>query len=267
MDYAIEIERIECGYGQKFTIKDLSFQVPRGKLTSVIGPNGAGKTTLFRTITGMLPLKSGKIVVNGVPIDQMNHKMIAKHLAIVNQTVEADSISIEDYVLLGRLPYHTSFQLFESKEDYAIAEECMKLTGVWEKRHKLMNQLSGGEQQLAAIARALTQQTDILLLDEPTSHLDISHQMKILNLVQRLNRERNLTVLLIIHDLNLASEYSDQLVMLKSGRAHVTGTPEEVLTYKNIEMVYDTLVVTQKNPLSGKPCVFPVSENLSSTTL
>ena len=137
----------------------------------------------------------------------------------------------------------------------------MKLTGVWEKRHKLMNQLSGGEQQLAAIARALTQQTDILLLDEPTSHLDISHQMKILNLVQWLNRERNLTVLLIIHDLNLASEFSDQLVMLKSGKVHTTGTPEEVLTYKHIETVYDMLVVTQKNPLSGKPCVFPVSAN------
>ena len=124
-----------------------------------------------------------------------------------------------------------------------------------------MNRLSGGEQQLAAIARALTQQTQILLLDEPTSHLDISHQMRILNLVQRLNRERDLTVLLIIHDLNLSSEFSDQLVMLKEGRIHTTGTPEEVLTYENIETVYDTLVVTHSNPLSGKPCIFPVSEN------
>ena len=261
MDYAIEIERIACGYGQKFAIQDVSFQVPRGKLTSVIGPNGAGKTTLFRAITGMLPLKNGQILVDGESITQMNHKSMAKRLAIVNQTVEADNISIEDYVLLGRLPYHTPFQLFESATDFAIAEESMKLTGVWEKRHKLMNQLSGGEQQLAAIARALTQQTDILLLDEPTSHLDISHQMKILNLVQWLNRERNLTVLLIIHDLNLASEFSDQLVMLKSGKVHTTGTPEEVLTYKHIETVYDMLVVTQKNPLSGKPCVFPVSAN------
>lgn len=264
MEDAIKIQQIQCGYGQKFAIRNVSFEVPKGKLTSIVGPNGAGKTTLFRAITGMLPLQAGEILIDGEPIHRMNHKTMAKHLAIVNQTVEADYISIEDYVLLGRLPYHAPLQLFESASDFVIAEECMRLTGVWEKRRKLMNQLSGGEQQLAAIARALTQQTDILLLDEPTSHLDISHQMKILNLVQRLNRERNLTVLLIIHDLNLSGEFSDQLVMLKAGSVHTTGTPEEVLTYENIETVYDTLVVTQKNPLSGKPCVFPVSDTMRS---
>ena len=169
MENAIKIEQIQCGYGQKFAIRDVSFQVPKGKLTSIVRPNGAGKTTLFRAITGMLPLQAGEILIDGEPIQRMSHKTMAKHLAIVNQTVEADYISIEDYVLLGRFPYHSPLQLFESASDFAIAEECMKLTGVWEKRHKLMNQLSGGEQQLAAIARALTQQTDILLLDEPTS--------------------------------------------------------------------------------------------------
>lgn len=260
MGNAIEIQHLQCGYGNKFTIHDISFNVGRGKLTSIIGPNGAGKTTLFRAISGMLPAQQGSIRINGADSSRMTHKARAKQIAIVNQTVEADFISIEDYVLMGRLPYHSALQLFEDKEDYAIAEKNMQLTGIWEKRKKLMNQLSGGEQQLAAIARALTQQTEILLLDEPTSHLDISHQMRILNLVQRLNQEQNLTVLLIIHDLNLASEFSDQLVMLKNGRIHTTGTPEDVLTYENIEKVYDTLVVTQQNPLSGKPCIFPVSE-------
>ena len=260
MENAIEIKHLQGGYGPKLTIHDITFNVPRGKLTSIIGPNGAGKTTLFRAITGMLPVKEGSILVNGEDSSRMTHKQRAQKLAIVNQTVEADFISIEDYVLMGRLPYHAPLQLFESKEDYAIAEESMKLTGIWNKREKMMNRLSGGEQQLAAIARALTQQTQILLLDEPTSHLDISHQMRILNLVQRLNRERDLTVLLIIHDLNLSSEFSDQLVMLKEGRIHTTGTPEEVLTYENTETVYDTLVVTHSNPLSGKPCIFPVSE-------
>ena len=260
MDNAIEIENLQCGYNHKFTIRDISFTVERGKLTSIIGPNGAGKTTLYRAITGMLPVQQGSIRINGTDAFRMTHKARAKQLAIVNQTVEADFISIEDYVLMGRLPYHAPLQLFESKEDYAIAEKNMRLTGIWEKRAKLMNQLSGGEQQLAAIARALTQQTEILLLDEPTSHLDISHQMRILNLVQRLNREQNLTVLLIIHDLNLASEFSDRLIMLKEGSIHSSGTPEEVLTYDNIESVYDTLVITQSNPLSGKPCVFPVSD-------
>lgn len=124
-----------------------------------------------------------------------------------------------------------------------------------------MNRLSGGEQQLAAIARALTQKTQILLLDEPTAHLDISHQMKVLNLIQRLNRENHLTVLLIIHDLNLASEYSDRLILLKHGQLYATGTPEDVLTYENIEKVYDTMVVTRTNPISGRPFIFPVSES------
>jgi len=260
MENAIEIKQLQGGYGSRSIIRDITFNVPRGRLTSIIGPNGAGKTTLFRAITGMLPVKEGTILVNGEDSSRMTHKERARQLAIVNQGVEADSIAVEDYVLMGRLPYHGPLQLFESEEDYAVAGESMRLTGIWDKRGEMMDRLSGGERQLAAIARALAQQTRILLLDEPTSHLDISHQMRILNLVQRLNRERDLTVLLIIHDLNLASEFSDQLVMLKEGRIHVTGSPEEVLTYENIERVYDTLVVTRTNPLSGKPCVFPVSE-------
>ena len=147
MDNAIEIENHQCGYNHKFTIRDISFNVERGKLTSIIGPNGAGKTTLFRAITGMLPVQQGTIRINGTDAFRMTHKARAKQLAIVNQTVEADFISIEDYVLMGRLPYHAPLQLFESKEDYAIAEKNMRLTGIWEKRAKLMNQLSGGEQQ------------------------------------------------------------------------------------------------------------------------
>ena len=257
---ALEINHLYCGYSQKFHVRDVSFVVPKGKLTSIVGPNGAGKTTLFRAITKMLPLQKGEILLHGKSIFDLNHKALAQQIAIVNQTVEADFITIEDYVLMGRFPYRSTWQLFERGEDFAIAEENMRLTGIWEKREKHMNQLSGGEQQLAAIARALTQQTGVLLLDEPTSHLDISHQMRILNLVQRLNQERGITVLLIIHDLNLASEFSDWLIMLKQGQVHAMGNPNEVLNYENIENVYNTIVVTQKNPLSGKPCVFPVSD-------
>jgi iron complex transport system ATP-binding protein len=135
----------------------------------------------------------------------------------------------------------------------------MQLTGVDKYRHKLMNQLSGGEQQMAAIARALTQEPELLLLDEPTSHLDISHQVQILNLLQQLNEEYGLTILMIIHDLNLAGEYCSHLVMLNKGKVHISGTPDEVLNYKDIEEVYETVVITQKNPLSGKPAIFLVS--------
>lgn len=261
MGLAIKIEDLDCGYGDKFRISDISFEVPAGCFTAVIGPNGAGKTTLFRGISGMLGADRGKILIEGEDIAGLSHKERARKIAIVNQTVEAGNMTIEDYVLMGRLPYRTPFCFFESREDMEIAEENMRLTGVWEKKDKMMNRLSGGEQQLAAIARALTQKTRILLLDEPTAHLDISHQMKVLNLIQRLNHENHLTVLLIIHDLNLASEYSDRLIMLDHGRLYASGTPDEVLTYENIEKVYDTIVITRNNPVSGKPFIFPVSDS------
>ena len=138
----------------------------------------------------------------------------------------------------------------------------MKLTGILPYAKKYMSQLSGGEQQLAAIAQALIQEPELLLLDEPTSHLDISHQVQILNLIQRLNRDAGLTVLMIIHDLNLAAEYCDYLIMMNKGNIHTLGTPDEVLTYKNIEEVYNTVVVTGKNPLSEKPAIFLVSEKV-----
>lgn len=258
---ALKTEGLCCGYGSKFSIRDISFEIRAGQFVSVIGPNGAGKTTLFRGLTGMLPLEKGKIQIEGENAAGMSCKAKARKIAVVNQLVEAGHMTVEDYVLMGRLPYRTPLRFFETEADFRIANESMQQAGIWEKKDRPMNRLSGGEQQLAAIARALTQKTQILLLDEPTAHLDISHQMKVLNLIQRLNRENHLTVLLIIHDLNLASEYSDRLILLKHGQLYATGTPEDVLTYENIEKVYDTMVVTRTNPISGRPFIFPVSES------
>lgn len=186
----------------------------------------------------------------------------ARHVAVVSQFTDAPDISVEDYVLMGRIPYRQPFQFFESPNDHAIAREYMELTDVYRLRHKLMSQLSGGEQQLAAIARALAQQPKLLLLDEPTSHLDISHAVQVLNLIQSLSARLGLTVLMIIHDLNLAGEYCDYLLMMNQGRLHRQGNPTEVLTYDAIEEVYNTVVITLTNPLSKKPAVFPVSEKV-----
>jgi iron complex transport system ATP-binding protein len=169
-------------------------------------------------------------------------------------------MTVEEYVLMGRIPYQRQFQFFETEEDLEIAEKYMKLTGIDNLSNQNMNSLSGGEQQLAGIARALTQEPELLLLDEPTSHLDITHQVQILNLIQRLSEELSLTVLMIIHDLNLAGEYCDTLLMMQKGTLRKTGTPLEVLNYMDIEAVYDTVVITRTNPVSGKPVVFLVSE-------
>jgi len=255
----LQIKNIVSGYPGSFMLEGIDVNIPHGVFAGIIGPNGSGKTTLFKTITGDLKLKSGKIFLGEKDTSLMSAKERAQKMAIVTQTIDAADVPVEDYVLMGRLPYKKPFQLIDRKDDVEIAHKYMQLTGVDKYRHKLMNQLSGGEQQMAAIARALTQEPELLLLDEPTSHLDISHQVQILNLLQQLNEEYGLTILMIIHDLNLAGEYCSHLVMLNKGRVHISGTPNEVLNYKDIEEVYETVVITQKNPLSGKPAIFLVS--------
>lgn len=260
MSTFFDIQNFTCGYYRKFYIKDICFSVQKGSLTGIIGPNGSGKTTLFKGITNELSTTEGKIFLKGKDTSQMNIKERARNFAIVSQSIEGYDIPVEDYVMMGRLPYHHKFQFFETKQDIEITEKYLKLIDIEHLRHKLMNELSGGEQQLANIARALTQEPEVLLLDEPTSHLDISHQAQLMNLMQRLNTQLGLTVLMIIHDLNLAGEYCDYLVLMKNGEIFKKGSPEEVLNYQNIEDVYGTVVITKINPLSGKPVVFSVSE-------
>jgi len=262
MQNTLNIEQLTCGYGTKFNISDISFSVPKGTFTGIIGPNGSGKTTLFRGITGSLKTKLGEISVNGRNLAKFSYKEKARNIAIVTQNIEAAQMTVEEYVLMGRMPYQGYFRFFESKKDYEITQKYMKLTNTYRFKDKYMHNLSGGEQQLAGIARALAQEPELLLLDEPTSHLDITHQVQILNLLQRLNTDLKLSVLMIIHDLNLAGEYCDYLVMMNKGKIHTQGTPEEVLNYKNLEDVYETVVVTQTNPLSGKPVIFLVSDKV-----
>jgi iron complex transport system ATP-binding protein len=258
MTNILAIQNLSCGY-PKFQLSDINFEIPKGSFAGIIGPNGSGKTTLFRAITGILPLKSGQILLSGKNLKSFSLRQRAQNIAIVSQFIEAGDMSVEDYVLMGRIPYHNRFNFFETDEDFALARKYMELTDTWRFKDQLMSELSGGEQQLAGIARALTQQPELLLLDEPTSHLDITHQVHILNVLQQLNQETGLSVLMVIHDLNLASEYCDRLILVNQGRIHTQGTPEEVLTFQHIEDVYQTVVVTQNNPLSGKPALFLAS--------
>lgn len=258
----VNIEKIVCGYSSGFTLKEISLEIKKGSFTGIVGPNGSGKTTLFKAISGELALKKGSIFINNTDISKISNKQKAQRMAIVSQNTDIADITVEDYVLLGRMPYKKPFQLLDKQSDYVIAHKYMNLTGTISYKDKLMCELSGGEQQLAAIARALAQEPELLLLDEPTSHLDISHQVQVLNLIQRLNEELKLTVLMIIHDLNLAGEYCDNLVMMNNGEIHTKGSPLDVLNYQHIEDVYKTVVITQQNPLSKKPAVFLVSDKI-----
>lgn len=258
----LEIKNYSCGYPGKFVLDDINLVLDKACFAGIVGPNGSGKTTLFKGISSELAPLKGSVFIDGQNARSMGLLNRARKIAVVSQQIENIDISVEDYVLMGRLPYFSRFQLFETEKDYEIAAYYMELTGIKHLKDKLMTQLSGGEQQLAGIARALTQEPQLLLLDEPTSHLDIGHQVQILNLIQELNRKTGLSVLMIIHDLNLAGEYCSFLAMMDSGKLKISGTPEQVLNYQVIEEVYQTVVVTQKNPVSGKPAVFLVSGNV-----
>lgn len=260
-DY-LKIEHLTCGYSNGFSLKDISIALPKGVFAGITGPNGSGKTTLFKAISGSFALKKSIVMLNNTNLTNIKPHERARMVAQVAQFSEIAEMTVEEYVLLGRIPYRQPFQFFESSRDLVVARRYMNLTGIFGLRAKMMNQLSGGEQQLAAIAQALAQEPELLLLDEPTSHLDISHTVQILNLIQKLNRDTGLTVLMILHDLNLAAEYCDYLLMLDDGRIYAQGAPCEVLTYQNIEAVYKTVVVTRENPLSGKPVIFLVSDTI-----
>ncbi|HPE78339.1 MAG TPA: ABC transporter ATP-binding protein, partial [Draconibacterium sp.] len=245
MSNFFKIEDFSCGYPGRFVLNNISFEIEKGQFVGIIGPNGSGKTTLFKGISGELPTLTGNSKLNGRQIQKMNLREKAQNIAVVTQNIEVGNMTVEEYVLMGRMPYRKQFQFFETAEDFAIAEKYIQLTGISELRDKNMNSLSGGEQQLAGIARALTQEPELLLLDEPTSHLDITHQVQILNLIRRLSENLGLTVLMIIHDLNLAGEYCDSLVMMQKGAIRKKGSPHEVLNYQDIEAVYDTVVITR----------------------
>jgi len=259
----LEIDHLSCGYGAKTIIRDVSLKVFTGEVLSIIGPNGSGKTTLLKAITNIVKSEKGKILFQGKMIQSIPRNELARKVAVVGQAVEPAMMTVEEYILLGRLPYFKKYQFMETGKDRLLAQRYMELTDTDKLKDQLMSQISGGERQLASIARALVQEPKLLLLDEPTSHLDITHQSQILGLIQRLNQELGLTLLMVVHDLNLASEYSNRLVLLnkKNGHIYQIGTPEQVLTEKAIQDVYGTPVVIEKNPLSGKPCIFLANQN------
>ncbi len=258
----LEVKDLECGYDE-FRIKEVSFRVEEGEFIGIIGPNGSGKTSLLRAVTRILKPDRGEIYLWGKDIRHVSFDEMAKTVAVVSQSPGISHITVEDYVLLGRIPHHERFQFLDSHRDLEVAERCMELTETLGFREKYMSELSGGERQLVLVARALVQEPKLILLDEPTTFLDITHQVRLMGLIRRLNRERGLTVIMVLHDLNLAGEYCNRLLLMKEGRLHKKGLADEVLTYETIEEVYETLVVVGKNPVSSRPYIFLVTEETS----
>jgi len=261
----LEIKNLTCGYRKDPVLRQVSLSVDHGGFVGVIGPNGSGKTTLLKVITKIITPWQGEVSIEGVNVHRLTYKDMACKVAVVSQMPAPGSrMSVEEFVLLGRIPWQRPFQFLETKEDMVSAFDAMVLTDTFRLRQRSIADLSAGERQLVLVARALSQNPRILILDEPTNHLDITHQVAILDLVKKLNRQRKITVIAVLHDLNLASEYCDRLVLINQGMIYKSGLPAEVLTYPIIEAVYKTCVVVKDNPVSKRPYVFLVSGEVKS---
>jgi iron complex transport system ATP-binding protein len=236
----------------------ISLQVRQGEFVGLIGPNGSGKSTLLRVITRALPSIRGEVWLMGEDIRSISPRQMAQRLAVVSQFqggINSDFTG-EEFVLLGRTPYLRRWQLVEGRHDLKIAEQSMALTNTIDFRYRKVWQLSGGELQRVLVARALTQQPQLLLLDEVTSHLDINYQLQVFDLLRCLNEERGITILAVLHDLNLAAEYCQRLILLEKGTIFAQGPPHEVITGETIRRVYQARVDCRLDPMTQKPHVF-----------
>jgi iron complex transport system ATP-binding protein len=249
---------VEFGYGGAFRLTGLTLEIGEGEVLGLVGPNSSGKTTILRLLSKVHAPVRGEIRFRGAPLAEVRRLALAREVAVVPQEERlAFSISVEELALMGRFPRGAG-RLFEGPEDLARAREAMALAGVLELAGHPVDALAGGERQRALLARALAQEPRVLLLDEPTSHLDLRHQRHLLGLLRRLNRERGMTVVFVSHDLNFAADLADRLLLLSGGRAVRLGAPREVLDESVLEAAYGCPVWVERLPSSGRPVVLGV---------
>jgi iron complex transport system ATP-binding protein len=250
---SIDAREISFRYTDQWVIRDLSFHADQGDFWGIIGPNGSGKTTLLKILYGLFNPQRGTVLVDGEELRRMQRPDIAKKIAVVPQDHQIDfPFTSLEVVLMGRSPYLGRLQ-FETRHDFEVAQRAMELTETLPFAQRPINELSGGERQRILIARAVAQEPEIMLFDEPTSSLDINHQVEFYELISRLNREKNLTILTVSHDINLASEYCQKIILLKEGRIFKTGNPREVVIEGHIRQVYGSRVLVDQNPVTGSP--------------
>ena len=253
MSKILEVSNLTCGYGTTPVLQEISTTINPGEFVAIIGPNGSGKSTLLKAISRVLPIQSGDIFFQSISIYDIKLKDIYKKMAVFAQDTNIEfSYTVWDIVMMGRIPHLGRLQ-FETSRDKYVVTEAMQKTKCLELKDKTINQLSSGERQRVMMAKVLAQEPELLLLDEPTSHLDIGYQVQTLDLLKYLNQKFGLTIVVVLHELNLASEYCHRLILLDQGRIYADGKPAEVLNYDNIEAVYKTVVVISPNPVSKKP--------------
>lgn len=254
----LQVENLSLGYGGRTIVDAVSTAIPTGKVTTIVGANGCGKSTLLRGMARVLVPRSGRVLLGGEPLTGIASRRIAQVLTLLPQSPTCpDGISVVDLVGRGRSPYRRRLRGWTDQDETAVAR-ALELTDTAGLAHQPVSDLSGGQRQRVWVAMALAQDTELLLLDEPTTYLDLAHQIDILDLLLTLNREAGRTVVMVLHELNLAARYADHLIAMKDGRIVVEGTPDSVLNEQTIRDVFGLAATVVPDPVTGAPMVVPL---------
>lgn len=260
-DHTLRAENVSLGYGDRTVVRDLDLELAPGRITVIVGANACGKSTLLRSLARLLPPTSGRVVLDGRDLHRMPTKEVARTLGLLPQSPLApEGIVVGDLVARGRSPHHGVFTRWTPEDDEAVAEALL-LTGTADLADRPVDELSGGQRQRVWIAMALAQRTDLLLLDEPTTYLDITHQVEVLDLLTDLNHARGTTIAMVLHDLGLAARYADVLVAVRAGEVFAAGPPEAVLTADTVREVFGLRSQVVPDPVSGRPMVLPLGRH------
>lgn len=256
----LHIKNMEFAYDKGVPVlKDISCDIEEGKITVIAGPNGCGKTTLLRIMGNVIRAQSGDVVFEGNALSDISIKEYAKEVAFVRQQNETVPVTVKEYVSLGRLPHGSAFSLFLNKKDNEIIERSLKICEIEDLSHKLLTELSSGQKQLSRIARSLSQEPKLLLLDEPTSNLDIKHQIDTLDMIANLVNNYSLTAVIVLHDLNLALQYADRVILMKDGKVVRDGVPYEVIDKDVLEKIYETPISIIEHQDENRFSIHPIS--------
>jgi len=246
-------DHVHIGYGERSIVKDLSIEIPDKKITTIIGSNGCGKSTLLKAMTRIIPHQLGSIILDGKRITEEDTKNLAKKLAILPQTPDsAAGLTVGELVSFGRFPYQKGFGRL-SKKDLEVINWALEVTGTIDYKYQPVDSLSGGQRQRVCIAMALAQETELIFLDEPTTYLDMAHQLEVLELLQKLNEEQERTIVMVLHDINQASRFSDYIIALKNGQIVKSGDSEAVITHQVLKEVFHIDADIGVDPRTNKP--------------
>ncbi|GGH44347.1 ATP-binding cassette domain-containing protein [Frigidibacter albus] len=252
---------IHAGYRDQPVLQGLDLALPPGRITAIVGANACGKSTLLHTMSRLLAPAQGQVLLDGKSVHQMAPKELARRMGLLPQSpVAPDGITVLDLVSRGRHPHHGLLSRWTRADDAAVAS-ALEATGTADLAERAVDELSGGQRQRVWIAMALAQETGLLLLDEPTTFLDIAHQVEVLDLLTDLNQSRGTTIVMVLHDLNLAARYADTLVAMLAGRVHAAGAPEDVLTVDLVAAVFGLPCVTLPDPVTGRPMMLPIGRH------